>query len=138
MNSVSVTSNAGPPGHMSLLQLGIELFLIAQKIFSYLMLLRESLPHALCLWVPESSRASVLQGCGHMVISEVFALIILGCEALRRSPRISGQSRAHRPQGRAAGISGLFTQLFILCPSAAGGGAALLHKYTQSSGPQPS
>lgn len=80
---------------MSLLQLGIQLFLIVQKVFSCLMLL---LPHALCLWVPESSRASVLQVCGHMVISEVFALIILGCESLRRSPRISGLSKAHRPQ----------------------------------------
>lgn len=86
---------------MSLLQLGIQLFLIVQKVFSYLMLL---LPHAFCLWVLESCRASVLQGCGHTVIPEVFALIILGYETLRRSPRISGHSRAHRPQERAAGI----------------------------------
>lgn len=74
---------------MSLLQLGIELFLIVQKVFSYLMLLRESLPHALCLRVPEPSpsKASDLQGCEHMVRSGVVALVILGCEPLRRSPR---------------------------------------------------
>lgn len=65
---------------MSFLQLGLELFLIVQKVFSYLMLLREPLLHALCLQVPESSpfKTSVCQGCGHMVISEVFALISLG------------------------------------------------------------
>lgn len=69
-----------PQGHMSFLQLGLELFLIVQKVFSYLMLLREPLLHALCLQVPESSpfKTSVCQGCGHMVISEVFALISLG------------------------------------------------------------